>query len=164
MSNQDNHSAPHSAPSTLQPLIVILGLLLAVGFLIALFTGKPVTEEVPAAVAKVTEAVAPVAAVAVAEPVTAHVARTGDEVVKGVCAMCHAAGLMNAPTIGNAEQWAPRIAQGYDTIVKNAINGVRSMPARGGNPDLTDAEVAEAVIVMANASGANFELPKAEAK
>lgn len=159
MSNHDNHSTP----STLQPLMVILGLLLVVGFLISLFM-KPAAEPTPAAVAKVTEAVKPVAAVAVAEPAAEHVARTGDDVVKGVCAMCHQAGLMNAPTIGNAEQWAPRIAQGYETLVQNAIKGVRSMPARGGNPDLTDAEVAEAVVVMANASGASFELPKAEAK
>ena len=72
------------------------------------------------------------------------------------CAMCHEGGLMGAPKIGNADQWAPRIAQGKDTIILHAINGIRQMPARGGNSKLSDDEVAAAVIDMANASGANF--------
>jgi cytochrome c5 len=71
--------------------------------------------------------------------------------------MCHAAGLMNAPKFGDKGMWAPRVAQGYDTLVKNAVNGIRSMPARGGNAALTDAEVAGAVKYMANASGASFK-------
>jgi cytochrome c5 len=89
--------------------------------------------------------------------------KTGEEVVKGVCAMCHAAGLMNSPKIGDKGQWQARIAQGYETLVKHAIEGIRSMPARGGNPSLTDSEVANAVAYMANQSGANFKetAPKA---
>lgn len=35
----------------------------------------------------------------------------------------------------------PRTAQGLDGLMKNAINGIRSMPARGGDPTLTDEEV-----------------------
>ena len=77
--------------------------------------------------------------------------------------MCHTAGLMNAPKIGDKGQWAPRIAQGYDVLVSHAINGIRSMPARGGNPALTDGEIANAVAHMANASGASFKAPAAKA-
>lgn len=89
--------------------------------------------------------------------------KSGEEVVKAVCSMCHTAGLMNAPKIGDNAQWAPRIAQGYETLVKHAIEGIRSMPARGGNPALTDGEVASAVAQMANASGAKFKAPEAKA-
>lgn len=118
----------------------------------------------------VEEAVAPVAQVAVAtEAASAEVAeeagaaeansagKSGEEVVKAVCAMCHATGMMESPKIGDAEQWAPRIAQGYDTLVNNAINGIRNMPAKGGNSALSDAEVKRAVAYMANQSGADFK-------
>jgi cytochrome c5 len=40
--------------------------------------------------------------------------------------------------------------------VQHAIKGVRMMPPKGGNPALTDEEVAAAVAHMANQSGANF--------
>jgi cytochrome c5 len=78
-------------------------------------------------------------------------------VVKGVCSACHAVGALGAPKIGDKSAWAPRISQGYDTLVKHAIQGIRSMPARGGNAALTDGEVANAVAYMANQSGASFK-------
>ena len=71
--------------------------------------------------------------------------------------MCHGAGLMNAPKIGDKAQWESRIALGYETLVKHAVEGIRTMPAKGGNPDLTEAEIADAVANMANQSGANFD-------
>ncbi len=117
-----------------------------------------------AALAKVEENIKPVAVVELAAADSgAKTEKSGEEVVKAVCSMCHAAGLMNAPKIGDKGQWGPRIAQGYDTLVKNALGGIRSMPARGGNPALTDGEIANAVAHMANASGANFTAPKAKA-
>ena len=66
---------------------------------------------------------------------------------------------MNAPKFGDKDQWQPRIAQGYETLVKHAKEGIRGMPARGGNPDLTDGEIANAVAHMANAAGASFNPP-----
>ncbi|MDC0183066.1 c-type cytochrome [Nitrosomonadales bacterium] len=80
----------------------------------------------------------------------------GDKIIKANCALCHTTGVMGSPKIGDVEQWAPRIAQGKDLLIKNAINGIRMMPAKGGNAKLTDEEVAAAVISMANASGGNL--------
>jgi cytochrome c5 len=125
---------------------------------------KPTGEEPVPVVAKVEENIKPVAVAEVAPPVTEHVAKSGAEVVKGVCAMCHAAGLMNAPKIGDKGQWAPRIAQGYETLVSHAVNGIRTMPAKGGNPDLTEAEIAAAVAEMANQAGAKFDPAKLASK
>ena len=101
------------------------------------------------------EDIKPVAQVVVANEASsgAENSISADAIIKANCAMCHAGGLMGAPKIGDVELWAPRIAQGKETLISNAIKGIRMMPAKGGNPKLTDGEVAEAVISMANASG-----------
>lgn len=72
----------------------------------------------------------------------------GQNIVTTVCAACHGAGLMGSPKIGNADDWAPRIDKGIDTLHDHAINGFNMMPARGGNPNLTDEEVMAAVDYM----------------
>lgn len=110
--------------------------------------------------AAVEERIKPVAQVEVADNSGPHVDKTGEQVVTAVCSACHAAGALGSPKIGDKAAWAPRIAQGYETLIKHAIEGIRSMPARGGNPDLTDNEVANAVAYMANQAGANFKSPE----
>ncbi|NHZ66960.1 c-type cytochrome [Massilia genomosp. 1] len=87
----------------------------------------------------------------------------GDAVYTANCAACHATGAAGSPKMGDPGAWGARIAQGYDTLVKHAIDGIRAMPARGGNPDLDDVEVARAVVHMANQSGAKFKEPAAPA-
>lgn len=66
--------------------------------------------------------------------------------------MCHAAGVAGAPKPGDKENWAPRIAQGTETLYKHSIEGYTGnssmMPARGGNPKLTDDEMKAAVDFM----------------
>jgi cytochrome c5 len=89
--------------------------------------------------------------------------QAGGEVYKAVCAACHATGAAGAPKVGDAAAWAPRIGQGYETLVKHAVQGIRAMPAKGGNPDLDDVEVARAVVMMANQSGAKFKEPEVKA-
>ncbi len=79
------------------------------------------------------------------------------------CTACHAAGALGAPKFDNKGDWGRRIGQGYDTLIKHAIEGIRQMPARGGNGDLSDVEVARAVAYMANSGGASFKAPEAEA-
>ena len=83
----------------------------------------------------------------------------GDAVYTANCAACHAAGMAGAPKFGDAGAWSARIAQGYDTLVKHAVEGIRAMPAKGGNPDLDAVEVARAVVYMANQAGAKFKEP-----
>jgi cytochrome c5 len=89
--------------------------------------------------------------------------QAGADVYKAVCAACHATGAAGAPKVGDAGAWSARIAQGYDTLVTHALKGIRAMPAKGGNPDLDDAEVAGAVAFMANQSGAKFKEPELKA-
>jgi len=164
MSNKDNE---YNGSTFWQLIVIIPGSILAFTLIIALIAktfgvvGAPKVPEPAAAVAEVKENIEPVATVAVVTAdatgaTGAHAEKSGEEVVKAVCAMCHATGLMNAPKIGDKDAWKPRIAQGHDMLVSHAINGIRSMPAKGGNPGLSDKEVAGAVKYMANASGATF--------
>jgi cytochrome c5 len=85
--------------------------------------------------------------------------QSAEAVFTAVCAACHATGAAGAPKFGDAGAWSARIAQGYDTLLKHAIEGIRAMPAKGGNPDLDDVEVARVVVYMANGAGAKFKEP-----
>jgi cytochrome c5 len=79
------------------------------------------------------------------------------------CAACHTTGAAGAPKLGDASAWSARIAEGYDTLLKHAIEGIRAMPPKGGNPELDNVEVARAVVYMANQSGAKFKEPEVPA-
>lgn len=109
------------------------------------------------------ERIKPFAELAALDASAPVVEKSGQEVYDAACVACHGSGLLGAPRHENKGDWSARIGQGYDTLVKNAIEGIRQMPPRGGIADLTDAEVARAVTYMANASGASFEAPEAAA-
>lgn len=74
----------------------------------------------------------------------------GKTIYDNLCHSCHTAGVAGAPKLGDKSNWGPRIAQGLDTLVKHAIEGYKGpdgnmMPAKGGNPSLTDEQVKNAV-------------------
>ena len=66
--------------------------------------------------------------------------------------VCHGAGIAGAPKFGDKAAWAPRLATGIDTLYKVALTGKGAMPPRGGNKDLSDADVKAAVDYMAAAA------------
>lgn len=80
----------------------------------------------------------------------------GKKVYSGSCFACHGSGVAGSPKLGNAESWAPRIAQGTEVMVAHAINGFKGasgyMPAKGGANSLTDEEVTAAVAYMVSES------------
>ena len=91
------------------------------------------------------------------------VLQSAEAIYTSTCVACHGAGVAGAPKFGDAGAWTARLAQGYDTVLKHALEGLRAMPAKGGNPDLDDVEVARAVVYMANASGGKFKEPEVPA-
>jgi cytochrome c5 len=78
-------------------------------------------------------------------------AADGKEVYNANCAMCHAAGVANAPKLGDKAAWGPRVATGKDALVKSALGGKNAMPAKGGNAKLGDDDVKAAVEFMLDA-------------
>jgi cytochrome c5 len=112
-------------------------------------------------VQQVTDRIAPIAQVSIRDANAPRVYKTGEQVYQAVCSACHASGAAGAPKFGNAGDWAPRIAQGYDTLWHTALSGKGAMPARGGTSpdDYSDYEIGLAVAYMANHGGANFQDP-----
>jgi cytochrome c5 len=85
--------------------------------------------------------------------------RTGKEVVDSLCISCHGSGASGAPKIGDKKAWADRAAKGLSGLSKNALAGIRQMPAHGGNMKLTDTEVERAITYMVNQSGGHWTEP-----
>ena len=144
-------------------VIMFIGFILPIS-LIIIDTNKSQStaskEDPKVAETKAKENIQPVAKVELVQAVaegSVSGGKSGEEVYKAVCSMCHQAGMLNAPKFGDTQAWAPRISQGYETLVQHALKGIRSMPAKGGNASLSDAEVAGAVLYMTNSSGANFK-------
>ena len=91
--------------------------------------------------------------------------RQGDQIFNKICIQCHAADSIvpKAPKFENKGDWAPRIAQGFDTLFQHALNGFNAMPAKGGAADLTDQELKRVITYMANKAGGTFPDPDAAA-
>jgi cytochrome c5 len=85
--------------------------------------------------------------------------RNGKEVVGAVCSNCHATGKIGAPKIGDRNAWDKRTSQGLTTLTQHALNGIRKMPAHGGNPELSNLEIGRAITYMVNQSGQNWVEP-----
>ncbi|MBS1133193.1 MAG: cytochrome [Burkholderiaceae bacterium] len=110
----------------------------------------------------IAERLRPVGTVAFAgAPTGPRTLQSGQAVYKLACGACHATGAAGAPKAGDTGAWAPRLKQGYDTLVKHAVEGFKAMPAKGGNADLDPIEVARAVVYMTNQSGAKYKEPEA---
>ena len=106
--------------------------------------------------------IAPVARVALAAPAAAAGGeRSGEQIYKAVCGGCHEAGVAGAPKLGDNAAWAARIKTGLDGMMKVAIAGKNGMPPRGAS-DANDAELARAIVFMANKSGGNLKEPAAK--
>ena len=153
--------------ATLASLMIALGLTMSACSKHESAESKP-TEEIAAQQGEIARAnhpmpvasqpasfVPPTAASAAATTTTATAtpvsADAGEKLFSSVCATCHTAGLMGAPKLSDKADWAPRIAQGKDTLYKNAIVGYQGkagvMPAKGGS-QASDEEVKAAVDYM----------------
>ncbi len=84
--------------------------------------------------------------------------RGGKQIVEAVCINCHGPGVLGAPKLDSHEQWLPRVGQGFDALLRHTADGFRNMPARGGDPSLSDDELKRAIAYMLDQAG--IETPK----
>ena len=146
---------------TPKQLIIVVGLSFVVPVVAILLLSQLMTTDKRLRVGEspvmVAERLKPIGDLAIAGP---KVLLSGDKLYDLQCKTCHEGGLANAPKFGDTAAWSKVIAQGQATAVQHAIAGIRGMPARGGNPELTDEEVAGAVVFMANKAGAKWKAPE----
>jgi cytochrome c5 len=148
--------------SLLETIFVVVGSFVGAIIIITLATSKPEPADTSTMVVEnepMEANVQPVAVVKVTEKSDMKKNSSvisGEKIAQANCVLCHGSGMMNSPKIGDSAQWEPRIAQGKETLISHAINGIRTMPAKGGNASLSDEEVGAAVIWMANQSGGSL--------
>lgn len=172
MSNEQEHIEEHSSPiKTPKQLIVtiILAFVVPIAIIILLVnmvvTGTKTNAGSDALSGEaIARRIAPVAGFELVDANAPKVFKTGEQVFAAVCTACHTAGVAGAPKLGDNAAWAPFIKAGYDEMLKVALHGKGGMPAKGGNPALSDYEVARAVVYMANKSGASLPEPAAPAE
>ncbi|KMY86079.1 Cytochrome c5 [Candidatus Paraburkholderia calva] len=157
------HGAPIKTPGQLIAAVIAgFGVPVAILILLAVYVNNSTRTGAGTDIEQSVNArITPAAQVDIRDANAPRVYKTGEEVFKAVCSTCHASGTAGAPKFGDSGAWGPRISEGYDTLLHNALNGKGAMPARGGtNPDdYSDFEIARAVVYMANHGGASFAEP-----
>ena len=178
--NIESHPATVAIGVLIGAIAVIIGIILLAQFAIGAYGVRSMKNDPAMRPERIAERIAPVAQVAidpnapavppaaaapaappaaVAPPPAAAPQKTaqagngaGKKTFDTVCFACHATGAAGAPKFGDKAAWAPRIAQGKDTLYNAALHGLRAMPAKGGNPSLSDADVKAAVDYMVSRS------------
>jgi len=90
------------------------------------------------------------------EPAKAEekVALSGEQVYTKHCMNCHKSGVANAPKLGDAKEWAVRLAKGKDTLYQSAKSGIpgTAMMAKGTCSSCSDKELEATVDYMVSKS------------
>ncbi len=139
-------------PMVLGFLILFTVVIFVIARIIAPGTGK-LADADPRIVAMVEQRIAPLGRVRtsppdpaeMAQPAAATAPKSGEEVYKSVCGACHDSGVLKAPKFRDASTWGERLGKGLDALLATAISGINQMPARGGNPALSDDEIRAAI-------------------
>jgi len=101
----------------------------------------------PAAAPTATPAAAPAVVAAAAPAPAAAKTDAAPALYTQTCAVCHAAGVANAPKLGDKAAWAPRLVAGVDGLTASAIKGKGAMPPKGGT-GATEADIKTVVAYM----------------
>lgn len=155
----DQHESFIKTPQQLVVVILLAFLVPIIGIILVvqLVLSRPGADPNALTPEAVNARIQPVARVELGAPSAAPGSRAAADIVKNTCAACHQTGAANAPKLGNAEEWAPRIKTGINAMVQSVIKGKGAMPPKAGDPSLTDNEIHNAVVLMANQAGGKFK-------
>jgi cytochrome c5 len=157
---------------------LIVGIIMLVNLAIGAYAGRSTKDEPAMSDAAVTKRIAPVARISIdpnakaPEPAKAAPALTtaamtavaippaaakggaadGKKVYDATCTACHASGIAGAPKFGDKAAWAPHLQGGVPHLYETALKGKGAMPPKGGNANLTEAELKAAVDYMVAAA------------
>ena len=163
MSEHDTHSSFIKTPQQLIAIVLAAFIVPIVGILLAvqLIAHRPHADPAAMKPDAVATRIQPVGKVefGAAGDSAPKAPKSGEEVVKGTCSVCHQTGVGGAPKIGDNAAWAKLLKADLAELTKTAIAGVRAMPPRGGNPELTDLEITRAIVHMGNLSGGKLKEP-----
>ena len=166
MADHDDHSSFIKTPQQLITIVVLAFVIPITGIvmLVHLVASRPSVDPGALKPEMVSARLAPVGSVEVGAPPAPAGSRSGEDIVKNSCGVCHTAGVAGAPKIGDKASWAEPLKRGLNGMLAIAIKGTpKGMPPRGGVADLTDAELARAIVFMANQSGGSLKEPAAPA-
>jgi cytochrome c5 len=155
----DQHESFIKTPQQLIVVILLAFLVPITGIilLVQLVLSRPSADPQALTPEAVSARLRPVARLEIGAPGGAPGGRSGAEIVKNVCSACHQTGAANAPKIGDAAAWAPRIKTGVNALVQSVIKGKGAMPPKAGDASLTETEIHNAVVQLANQAGAKFK-------
>jgi cytochrome c5 len=160
MAEHDEHSSFIKTPQQLITIVVLAFVVPIFGIvmLVQLVVDRPHADPSAMTPEAVSARIQPVGKVEFGAAGGASAAKSGEDIVKEVCAACHVPGVANAPQLGDKAAWAPRLKLGVDGLLQSVIKGKGAMPPRAGT-SLTDAELVSSILFMANQAGGNLKEP-----
>jgi cytochrome c5 len=158
----DTDAQHESFIKTPQQLIVVILLaflvpIFGIIMLVQLVLSRPGADPQAMTAEAVSARLQPVARLEIGGAGGAAGTRSAADIVKNTCSACHATGAANAPKLGDSAAWAPRIKTGVNALVQSVIKGKGAMPPKAGDASLTENEIHNAVVLIANQAGAKFK-------
>jgi cytochrome c5 len=74
--------------------------------------------------------------------------RSGAEIYRDFCAVCHSGGWQGAPIANESSEWNERMNAGSEAMLANVKQGLNAMPPMGTCMDCTDEELKRAIAEM----------------